>query len=73
MPTNAVTVEAGVSGEQQNTNKPPNIFDPNAVLVYLKGEVKLTTARVMPPKQFCLLARLQLPIFDFIKNIAHCN
>ncbi len=34
-------VEAGESGDDQSTSKPPNIFDPAALLVYLEGKVNL--------------------------------
>lgn len=40
MPGDAVMVEAGENGEEQNTIKPPNIFDPSALLVYLEGKVR---------------------------------
>jgi hypothetical protein len=39
MPGDAVMVEAGDSEDDQNINKPPNIFDPSALLVYLEGKV----------------------------------
>ena len=41
MPDKAVMVEAGDKAKPENDNKPPNIFDPNALLVYLQGEVGL--------------------------------
>ena len=40
MPGDAVMVEAGRNGDEQNTIKPPNIFDPSALLVYLEGKVR---------------------------------
>ena len=40
MPGDAVMVEAGKNGDEQNTVKPPNIFDPSALLVYLEGKVR---------------------------------
>jgi hypothetical protein len=41
MPEDAVMVEAGESGDEQNTVKPPNIFDSSALLVHLEGKVNL--------------------------------
>ena len=41
MPGDAVMVEAGEAGDEQSTNKPPNIFDPSALLVYLEGKVSV--------------------------------
>ena len=39
MPGDAILVEAGKNGDEQSTDKPPNIFDPSALLVYLEGKV----------------------------------
>ena len=48
MPGDAVMVEAGESGDDQNNNKPPNIFDPSALLVYLEGEDSFDKEAIVP-------------------------